>query len=175
MKKSLFNAGLFWGFSLEIVGTASVKDTCFRGSWSGGGEAGSNHTVDRDLGEFKQVGGFSAWLPLNPSSTPFWSHAQVFPIQVGISTGVEPPSTWNKTEITCCAADTAWHIFIIPIFASHGDNTGTLHVHLLYLCSCRHSLNTDGCHCPCPWWRTSFLCGCSWGRPNLQTDVWGEW
>lgn len=87
---------LFRGFSLEVVDTASVKDICFRGSLSRGGDVGSNHMVDRDLCELEGVGGFSAWLPLNPSPTSLWSHAQVSPIQVGVSTGIKPPSTWDQ-------------------------------------------------------------------------------
>lgn len=158
----LFDAGLFWVFLPENVGTGSEKDAYLRGSCGGGGRS---HRVDRDLGELEGVESFSGRLPLNPSPT-LWtalcSHLEIFPIQVGVATGVEPPSTWKMAEITCCAVDNGWQVFI-------GIK------HLLYLCSCWHSWIPGGCHCPCPWWRTSCLCGCSWGLANLQTDAWGEW
>lgn len=86
-------------FSLENVHKGSLKDTCLRGWWRGRGTEGSDR-VDRDLGELEVVKSLVAQPPLNPSPTlwaPLCSHEEISPIQVGISTGVEPPSTCKMT------------------------------------------------------------------------------
>ena len=86
-------------FSLENVDKESLKDACLSGWWRGRGTEGSDR-VDRDLGELEVVKSLVAQPPLNPSPTlwaPLCSHEEISPIQVGISTGVEPPSTCKMT------------------------------------------------------------------------------
>lgn len=56
------------------------------------------------------------------------------------------------------------------------ENTRVPHMRMCcYLSSCGHSWSRRVCGYPCPWWRTSPLCGCSWGPENLRTDAWVEW
>lgn len=88
----------YWRMSVMLE-----KEACLRWSRCGGGGAVVSHGVNRDLGELQGVRSLSTRLPLDPFPTlwtPLWPHVEVSPIQVGVSTGIEPPSTCRITHIT---------------------------------------------------------------------------
>lgn len=81
----------------------SLNDTCLQGG--GGGDAGGSHGVDRDLSELEEEGSLWPHPPLDASPTlkaPLWPDEEISPIQVGISAGIEPPTTWKMAQITRC-------------------------------------------------------------------------
>lgn len=163
-------------FHWRTSGPGSLKYTCLGGRWSwGGGGAGGSLRMNRDLSELEDVERLWSRPPVNPSPAllaPLWSAVEIPPIQVGISTGVKPPTTWKNDGDYMCADDDSRIWFI----ASLVRRINVPHMWICcYLSSCGHSWSRRICGYPCPWWRTSSLCGFSWGLVNLRTDAWVEW